>query len=236
MPAATSYPLPRGTNQYPWIRPLPYDVKNQFAVGTLGALMNSAGTAAPDATTYRHLVSSGNYTPNGDNPAGTLVPIINPTNLRTGLYWYDGNLEKADILMIRPYFVFYDATTPTALGTASAEADLSGKLHFYLIKEATPRIAGIPQDFKAKYIGNVTVTNAAVRPAGSSLYWPAGLQECAVGTAAGDQAIDPGIVILGDATGGALEIHFDQEGAIGLLVRVSDLTAKAGLGWARSHL
>lgn len=233
----TSKPLPIGTNQYPWSRPLPFNPDSPFSAGQLGCLCNSAGTAAPDASTYRRIITSGRYQPNANHAAADLRPFTNPTDLGTGLYWYDGALEAADNVLIRPYLVLYSSSAHTALAAAASAAGITAKLWLYIVKQARPPQTNEPLEFNVEYKGNVTVTNAAGRVDSTTRWLPTGAQWCDVATVNENASISPGITADDtDVAGGALRLRMDQEGAIGLLIRVSDLTSNAGIGWERSHM
>lgn len=232
---------PRSTNNYPWVVSIPFNFEAPFANGSLGCLMNTGGQSAPTAATYRDFVSPGNQDANAMQSTGALEPIANPTNLGTGYYWYEA-LEKADIVLIQPYLVLYSSSSHTAYASAAAKDGLTAKLHFYLIREIIPGSGSAPNnkrpaEYTAEYKGGTTILNSANRVNSGTKIRPTGAQWAYTGTTIADETIDPGIKYDGDLDTGSMRIRFDQEGAIGLLTRVSDLTSTStGVGWLRSHL
>lgn len=228
----------RKTRNFPWSIPLTFNPDAPFAAGSLGVLCNSAGVAAPTAATARLLVSSANEPPFGSSmntTPGDTQPITNPTDLGTGYYWYE-ELPEADIIEIRPYLVLYSSSGHTALASAAAAQGITANLSFFLINLSGKIRPGLPREYGAEIKGKVTVTNAATRISSASRQLPLGAQWCDAATVVTDYTISPGIVKDGEVATGALRLRFDQEGALGLLTYVSDLTANAGCGWQRRHL
>lgn len=237
MISTTSTPVCIGTNQYPWSRPIPFNPDAPFGAGSLGVLCNSGAVADPTAATQRYLVSPGNYDHRG-NAAADLQPIANPSDLGVGYYWLDTALEKADFTLIKPFLVLYSSSGHTALASAASAAGITAKMSFFLIKQARHPLQNEPMEYTAEWKGSAVVTNAANRISSSTRWLPTGAQWCDVATPSTEGAT-PGVAITADdtdATGGALRLRFDQEGAIGLLTYVSSLTSNAGCGWLRSHM
>lgn len=234
----------RGTSQDDWVVGLPFDPNNPFGNGSLGVLMDTGAAGTPDPSTYRHLVSSGNYTTNeGGNAAADLAPIANPSNLGTGYYWWTGFVEKSDLCLIRPYQVLYTSSSHTALASAAAAAGITSTLSFWAVSRVGRAIRGSPIEYAADFIGQVTVTNAATRVNSGTKQLPTGAQFCDAATVIYDKSMSPGIRILssgsggtGAGTGGALNIAFDFLGGQSLLIRASGNTASAGVGWMRRHV
>jgi hypothetical protein len=236
--AHTITPIPRGTNQAPWLLDLPYNPANRFAAAQLGCLMNTGLVADPTAASYRHLIAPGTWQPSGDNrSAGDDHAIANPTDLGVGYYYWVGNLEPADICLIRPFMVNYGDNTHAALGTALTAAAATAKMAFWTTSPVGKKTAGRALEYAAEYIGIVTITNAATVVNAATLELPVGAQFCQSASAGEDKSISPGIRFKGDATGGALDIFFDQQRGSGLLVRVSSISSAAiGVGWLRSSM
>lgn len=228
--------MPRSTNNFPWNRAIPFDPKNPFGTGSLGVLCNSGTIAVPTPATQRYLVSAGNYQPNNVNAvASDTNPIVNPTDLGVGNYWYE-DLEKADLLLIRPYLALYSSSAHTAFAAAAAAQGITADLSFFFVKQARPAQANLPMEYTAELKGRVTVTNAATRVPSTTMWLPTGAQWCDAKTVVTDYTILPGILADGEIASGALHLRMDQEGAIGLITYVSGLTANAGAGWLTSHL
>ncbi len=224
-------PAARGTNQHPWTRAQPYNPDAPFAAATIGALMNTTA-AASAATAYQRLVTA-TVAPNDTNAASELMPATLPSNLANEATTWVEKLEAADMTLIRPYLVLFNATPPTANAATPAAGAVAGRMQFWLIRAATPPIIGKPIEYNAVYVGAVTLLNNGVAMAATSKSIPTTAQGCAI-TVATDALPDPGITVTG--VGGAEQLRFDHEGAMYLLTRVSGLTANAGLGWERSHL
>lgn len=229
--------LARCTNAYPWKLDLPFNPNSPFSTGGLGCLCG--GTSDPTAATLRYLVSSGAYTQQSNQAAGSLEPVANPSDLGAGSFWYQP-LERADIVLIRPYLILYSSSGHTAHAAAASAAGITANFSFFLVKCMArgpgTKEEGEPVEFTAEFKGMVTCTNAATRVASTARKVPTGLQWCDVATVVSDESIDPGIKIDGDVAGGALHLRMDQEGALGLITYVTTLTTNAGGGWLRSHL
>ncbi len=236
--AHTITPVPRGSNQYPWVLDLPFNPADPFNAGALGCLCNSGSVADPAASAFRHLISAGTYNGSGDGyTAGSLNAIVNPTDLGVGYYYWTGSLDPADMVVLRPYLVKYSDSTHTALATAATVAALTATLSFWTTHSVGSKKQGRALEYAAEFVGSVVVTNAITRVNSATLELPTGAQFCDAGSVSIDKSISPGIRFKGDSTAGALEILFDQQGGSGLIVQVSSLTSTSvGCGWLRRHL
>lgn len=232
MNQSTSAPIPVGTNQHPYRTALPFNPDSPFSTGGMGVLCNSGSVAAPDASTYRHLVSSGSYNPQGC-AAGDLEPLVNPTNQQTGNYWVN-TLDAADFTLIKPYLVLYSDNTYAALASAASAAGITGTMSFYALRQAGRAKSGRPIEWDARYLGKAVLTNAATRVPSTTKELPTGAQWCDVAT-----ITSKAITFTADSSdtaGGALRLRLDHEGASRLLTVISGLTANAGCGWQISHM
>jgi hypothetical protein len=243
--------IPRSTNPYPWVNPIPFNPETPFGNGTLGLIMPGTATT-PAANLHIHKVSSGNYRGNADQAAGAIEAMTNPTNLGTAHAFLDGNLEDADMLLIRPFLVLYGSSAHTAFAAAPARAAGSCRLDFWTIKPIGG--AGVPErqkdqpvEYGGTYVGGVTVSNNGIAMTTGTRKLPTAAQFCDSATVNDDESISPGITVVGGINAGAavpatkqlgaLCLKFDQMGGQGLIVEASGITSTSwGVGFLRSHL
>lgn len=244
MPIPTT-PVPRGTNQQPWLRDLTFTPDTPFASAGLGVLMNTGAVADPTAAAYRHLLAQAviRGIENGNQP-GDLFPVANPTDYGTGYFWCQTEITPSDLLVLRPYQVLYSSSAHTALASAAAAAGITSTLSIWTVHNVGPApSSGRFLEYAAEFCGQVVVTNSANRINAATRYLPTGAQFCDVATVSIDKSISPGLRIKGSGTGGtgsgaggALEIICDQQGGIGYIIQVSSLTPSSGVGWLRRSI
>lgn len=222
---------PRGTNQHPWTRAQPYSPNAPFAAATAGCLINTTA-AASAKTLYQRLIAA-ELRANDQNAAGELMPLQPAASLVAEATTWVEKLDAADLTLIRPYLVLFNATPPTANAATPSAGAVTGRLQFWLARAATAPNVGRPIEYNATYAGEITLVNNGAAIAATSKAIPTAAQGCVI-TVAVDALPSPGITVTG--AGGAEHIRFDHEGALYLITRASGLTANAGVGWERSHV